>query len=218
MPIQINGKSISNVDETKFLGVYIDSRLSWSSHLMHLKSKICKGIGIINRAKRYLTTSTLLSLYNCFVYPYFSYCIEIWGSAADVHLKQIVKLQKRVVRIINCSRSSEPSTPIFQKFKLLRINEIYTYNIGIFMYKHAHHIHPEVIDSMFIKNNKIHMYNTRQSKCLHKPKVKLSISQRTIKYKGVTIWNNLSSKFNTNVAINIFKSSLKSYCLSMLNV
>ena len=30
--------------------------------------------------------------------------------------------------------------------------------------------------------------------------------QITIKYKGATIWNNISSKFNTNGAINKFKS------------
>ena len=65
--VQINGISVSKVEPTKFLGVYIDSKLSWS-----------KGIGIICAAKRQLNITTLLSLYNCFVYPYFPYCIEIW--------------------------------------------------------------------------------------------------------------------------------------------
>ena len=90
LSIQISEQTVSYVEETKFLGVYIDSRLTWSSHIKHLKSKISKGIGIICKAKRYLSTSTLLTLYNCFVYPYFSYCVEIWGSADNVHLQHIV--------------------------------------------------------------------------------------------------------------------------------
>ena len=89
--VRINGISVSKVEPTKFLGVYIDSKLSWSSHLKYL---ISKGIGVICPAKRQLNITTLLSLYNCFVYPYFPYCIEIWWAAADVHVQQIIKLQK----------------------------------------------------------------------------------------------------------------------------
>ena len=83
------------MEVTEFLAVYIDIKLSWSSHL---KSIISKGIGIICQAKRQLKITTFLSLYNCVVYPYLSYCIEIWGVAADVHLQQIIKLPKRVVK------------------------------------------------------------------------------------------------------------------------
>ena len=99
--MQINRISVSNVEVTLYRGrVYIDAKFSWSSHV--LNKKIYKGTGLICKAKRQLNITTSLSLYNyCFVYPYFSYCIEIWGAAADVHLQQIMKLQKRVVRIIN---------------------------------------------------------------------------------------------------------------------
>ena len=31
--VQINGIYVSKVEVTKFLGVYIDSKISWSSHL-----------------------------------------------------------------------------------------------------------------------------------------------------------------------------------------
>ena len=62
-----------------------------------------------------------------------------------------------MVRIINSSKSSELSAPIFQKFKLLQIKDIYTYS-------NAHHIHPRTLYSMFMKNNEKCMHNIRQSK------------------------------------------------------
>ena len=88
---------------------------------------------------------------------------------------------------------------------------MYNYSIVISMYKHAHHIYPRILDSIVIKNNEKNMHNTntRQSKYFHKPELKLSLSQRTINYKGAAIWNNIYSKFKTNVAYNQFKSSLK---------
>ena len=37
---------------------------------------------------------------------------------------------------------------------------MYTYAIGIFMYKDAHHIHPRILYLMFLKNGEIHMHST----------------------------------------------------------
>ena len=56
-------------------------------------NKKIKVIGIIGKAKHQLNMTTLLLLYNSFVYQYFPYWIEIWGAASDVYLQQIIKLQ-----------------------------------------------------------------------------------------------------------------------------
>ena len=45
--ITINQIKIQEVKETQFLGVIIDNKLKWSSHIMYISKKIAKGIGII---------------------------------------------------------------------------------------------------------------------------------------------------------------------------
>ena len=40
----INGTMIRKVESTKFLGVVIDSKLSWSEHIHHIKNKISKKV------------------------------------------------------------------------------------------------------------------------------------------------------------------------------
>ena len=47
----INGNMIRKVESTKFLGVIIDSKLSWSEHIHHIKNKISKSIGIIHKVR-----------------------------------------------------------------------------------------------------------------------------------------------------------------------
>ena len=39
---------------TKFLGVIIDDKLSFSRHISYIKNKISKGMGIIIKARKYL--------------------------------------------------------------------------------------------------------------------------------------------------------------------
>ena len=64
-------------------------------------------------------------LYNAFVYPYFMYCIEVWGNAYQSYLEPLVKLQKRAARTITGARKYEHTLPLFQNLNLLNIKEIY---------------------------------------------------------------------------------------------
>ena len=77
--IKIDGQSIAEVQDTKFLGVYIDNKLSWKKHISHLASKFFIGMGMIKKARHYLNKNGLIALYCPFVYPYFIYFNHIWG-------------------------------------------------------------------------------------------------------------------------------------------
>ena len=78
----------------KFFGVIIDHKLNWSDHILCIKNKISKSIGIINKIRNRLDRNTLRNLYFTFIYPYLIYCIEIWGNTNDTHLNPIVKIKK----------------------------------------------------------------------------------------------------------------------------
>ena len=51
--LEINDNAIKQVSSTTFLGVTIDNKLSWAEHINKVKCKISKGVGIINKAKRF---------------------------------------------------------------------------------------------------------------------------------------------------------------------
>ena len=52
--VYICGKKLVNVNNTKFLGVIIDSKLNWSDHIIYTKNKISKSIGILTKNKKIL--------------------------------------------------------------------------------------------------------------------------------------------------------------------
>ena len=78
----------------KYLGVIIDSKLNWISHITYVKNKVAKGIGIIRRARQCVNKKTLTILYHIFIFPYLIYCVEVWGSACETNLTPITLLQK----------------------------------------------------------------------------------------------------------------------------
>ena len=110
--VKINNQTLNKVKSTKFLGVIIDEFLNWAEHINTVKTKISRGIGILCKARRVLKTSTLVTLYYSFVYPYINYCIEVRGGASDKSIKSLFKVQKRAVRIIKSASYLAHTQPI----------------------------------------------------------------------------------------------------------
>ena len=75
--VTVGGRKIDKVDETKFLGVQIDSKLNWKSHIEEVSKKLGKASGIIYSASRKLSPKTKVLLYNTLVLPHIQYGIEI---------------------------------------------------------------------------------------------------------------------------------------------
>ena len=61
--IKINDYEIEEVQETKFLGVIIDNKLSWLPHVSYLTKKLRCCTGQLNRVKKYLPSSLYKNLY-----------------------------------------------------------------------------------------------------------------------------------------------------------
>ena len=73
--LQINGNKIERVTEVNFLGLVLQSNISWNKHINHISLKVSKAIGIIYRLKSVYPLAVLLTLYNTLVLPYFNYCM-----------------------------------------------------------------------------------------------------------------------------------------------
>ncbi len=98
-------EEIERVYENKFLGVIIDHKLCWKSHINHVKTKMSKSIAILNRIKHILIEKTLYILYCALIVPYITYCVEVWGHTYKTNLNSIYRLQKKAIRIVKLLRT-----------------------------------------------------------------------------------------------------------------
>ena len=84
--VVIDNHGLTQVNSAKYIGVIIDHKLNWIEHISYVKSKISKGIGIMYKARQFLTKKALLMLYHAYIYPYMTYYIEAWGCAFQTQL------------------------------------------------------------------------------------------------------------------------------------
>ena len=104
---------INRLATTKFLGTYINERLDWKPHISQVAIKLAKSIGIINKAKYYITSPTKRTLYSSLVLPYLQYCNIVWAKTYSANLDKILKLEKRAVRIIGNVGHRDHTQPLF---------------------------------------------------------------------------------------------------------
>ena len=206
------------VSEIKFLGVTVDNKLSWKPHVLNICKTISRNIGIINKLKTFLPLSSLLMLYSSLILPILNYGILAWGNTRNSSLDKICTLQKKSLRIICNTAARSHTDPLFFKHKILKVKDIYYFQLGQFMYRYNNNSLPDIFNSMFPKNQTIHNYPTRQSNEFHLPRLRTLLAQNTFLYTGPKFWNSLDADIKNARSLSSFKHKLKFLLLKSLNV
>ena len=130
------------------------------------------------------------------MYPYLVYCNLVWGNTFEIHLKPLVILQKKVIRVINGADFNSHTNNLFHSNRILKLKDINVFLQAIYMYK---------IDTTAFQTS--HSYNTRQSGNLTSAFQRTVRTQMSLSYSGPKIWNELPSTIKHVPTINLFKKS-----------
>lgn len=149
----MNGEKITKTNQTKFLGVILDDKVTWKSHINSISAKVAKSVGVINRARKIFNRDLLLTLYHTMVQPYFYYCHMIWGTAFKTQIDQLVKLQKRAIRTISSLKKYDHTDKWFKELKIIKLPDLYEYMVVIFVFQFEKLNLPEVFSNYLLKNN-----------------------------------------------------------------
>ena len=98
--VGIGQEVLETVSIFKYLGIFIDENLTFAAHIKHVTSKLSMSNGILYKIRDFLPREARLRYYNCFIYPYLNYNIEIWGGTYSCHLERLVVQQKRIIRTL----------------------------------------------------------------------------------------------------------------------
>lgn len=205
--IKIDNVEIEQVSENKFLGVIIDNKLNWKSHINNTRSKISKTIAIMYKTKPFLNQNSLYMLYSSLILPYISYCVEVWGNNYKTITNPIFLLQKKAIRIATQSDYHAPSNPLFIKLNTLKFQEIVELNTAIVMYKAHNHLLPCCIQELFRPRES--RYNLRGIAIYEKTHARVNIKGRCVSVRGVNLWNSLEKELKNCVSLNSFKKMYK---------
>ena len=92
--LEFGDSKLVSSEFTKFLGVAIDSNLTWNEHLKQLTLKLKQNLCLLRNSKKFLPKHGMKMLYYAQFYSHISYGISIWGCMIKKEqLNKISKLQ-----------------------------------------------------------------------------------------------------------------------------
>ena len=91
---------LAKVLSVRYLGVQINSDLSWSTHITNLCIKARRFIGLLyRRFYKNADTQTLLQLYKTFIRPELEYCSIVWDPYLAKDIEVLEKVQRFGLRV-----------------------------------------------------------------------------------------------------------------------
>ena len=139
------------------------------------------------------------------MYLYINYCAIIWADNNNSHHDSVLLLQKRIVRTCTNSMRLEHTNPLFQSLNTLKIQDLHSLQVGIFMYQFHRNLFPDDLlePNYFTMNNEVHNYNTRGATNIRVGLV--NTAYNTIRFQGALLWNTLPTSLK-NAPPSMFSS------------
>ena len=152
---------IERVDKAKYIGLWLDDKMTWKAHIKYVKEKITKNIYLITSTKRFFPRWLKNLLYNAVIRCHLEYGIAIWGHKIN---KELVNLQKRAIRAVAGAGYNCHTSPIFIALRQLKLVDIAKFGTCNMSFKITHGPIPKLLERIVhFKSPKRH---TRSSKNL----------------------------------------------------
>ena len=221
--IKLQGTKLINTDNVKYLGLFIDDHLSWTTHTKYLSLKLSRSNGILSKLRHFVPKDILCSVYYSIFYSHLNYGCPVWTLTSTENFNLINVLQKKCLRIINFAPFNSHSSPLFASNNLLKFEHIILSNQLSLIFNFNNNNLPADLSGLFKATTNVHSYNTRNASTdsLYIPSVhSTNFGLKSLKYSAPFQWNKFISTnpslLNANSS-NSFMTSLKKHFISTYN-
>lgn len=122
---QCDCEGIANVPEIKYLGVIVDQKLNFHSHISALSARIRRIIPIMRHLREVATLDTLRTVYFALCQSLLIYCISCWGSAHKTTMITVERAQRSVLKVLLKKPRRHPTKALYEEIALLSVRKLY---------------------------------------------------------------------------------------------
>jgi len=211
--ILLLGTPIVRVKDCKYLGIIIDERLKWDTHIDAIYNNLIKFTSIFAKLRVILPAGVLKKLYFALVHSRLLSGIEVYGNAEMSVLDKLIKLNNKILRIIQWQKMDCPLFELYNRYNTLPIPALFQYQLLKLMFTHNHcnSLLPPALQNYFESNNAIHSHDTRSKNDFHLSSVSKKYGTKTIAFAGGKLWNNLPDSLKKLPSLNLFLKEMKKY-------
>ena len=207
MSIEVGDQVIWESLEEKLLGVTIDKKLKFDSHLNNICKKAAAKVTALTRLAKIMPFEKKRILMNAFIEYQFSYCPLVWMFCSRTMNNKINCIHKHALRLVYLDYVSS-FEELLKKDKSVTIHQRNIQLLAIEMFKVVKGLGPEITKSLFHFDK-----DTRSDRSFLRPNVNsVNNGKNSIRYFGPIVWDDmLPSKLKSIQTLQIFKSEIKKW-------
>ena len=154
--LYLNGSPLERVYSFKYLGIILNSQLSWSPQIDYICSKTRKVLGFIFRNFYFHSSfSALLKLYQSLILPHLSYCSSLWDPYQLKDIKKLEDVQSFALKLCTKQWFSNYQFLLYQ-LSLPKLSSRRKISKLLLLFKFIHNI-------LFISSNILNFQNSSSS-------------------------------------------------------
>ena len=112
----MRGHQLARTNSAKYLGVTLNSKMSWSDHISTVTSKAFGQLAFLQRNIGHCPQNIKVLAYQTLVRPKLEYCSSVWSPHAKKDINRIEMVQRKDARIVMGDYGKESSvTKMLQK-------------------------------------------------------------------------------------------------------
>ena len=123
--IFFNENNIQPLESFSILGVNINSRLSWKSHIVEISKAASKKLGVLFRCKSFFSSEQRYQLVKTTILPSLEYCCHIWGGSPSTYL--LDRVWSKAKRLIDSPMLSSSLDPLSLRRDVASLALFYRY-------------------------------------------------------------------------------------------
>ena len=210
--IRFGNEVIEWVEEFKYLGLILNSKMSFSSHINVICTRVSQYIGVFYNLNKILPKEVLILLYYAFILPHLTLHIVIWGGAPEVYINKLKVKQNKLLRAILGVETvngipQERTVNMYNNLGVLTVNNLFRFYLFKFLNLLMKGMLPYFYDLLLRPLLSTHDYNTRAGRFRH-PLVVCEVERRAIVHQLILM--------NEDINPNLFegptvRSVLKKY-------
>ena len=100
LDLVLNGAKIDQVSEHRLLGITIDNKLRWDSHINNVCKTVSRLVFLLSKLKYIVDIDTRKLFFNAHIKPHIDYASVVWNGCGDVLKIRLNYLHRRAVKLI----------------------------------------------------------------------------------------------------------------------
>ena len=199
--LSLNNTELDVVQNYKYLGVVLDTSLTFTNHVKKTIKSVAHKVYILSRVRKYITEVAALSLLKTMVLPFFDYGDLLYESTNQTYLLKLQRLLNRALRNVFMNGSNLSVKELHVKANLVPLCDRRRVHLLQFMYLRSQ-------KTEYVDNRNL-LTRAHGKKLLRVNMPRTEKYKKCVAYKGAIIWNSLTIEDQSAESYNAFKMQSK---------